>query len=132
MTRYNRWFFVILLFVFGITGCAVQEAILPTHDEVLIYELPLDLTYLRTVEALENVPGWELEETEKEKGIIRVRNVDYSNLIDADKRLVTFWVQRVDRNRTSVQIAPESQHVIGGDELLERVSQYVTRELQYH
>ena len=119
----------VILLGFTFSGCAVDKKILPAHDEVLIYQLPYDLAYLRTMEALESLPDWELEETEKEKGTIQVRNMNYSALFDADKRVAVFLVKRLGRNETSVEIAPQTQTVIGGDKLLERVAQYLSREL---
>ncbi|MCM8775191.1 MAG: hypothetical protein NC930_02385 [Candidatus Omnitrophica bacterium] len=114
-------------------GCAsyrdVTDKIVPIHDEVLVYELPFDLVYLRTLEALELVDGWELEETEKEKGLIRVRNINFSSFADADKRIATFLVKRISREQTSVELAPESQQVIGVDKLLKSVSTQMAREL---
>lgn len=112
-----------------VTGCAFREKVLPAHDEVLIYPLAFDLTYLRALEAVENIPNWELTETEKEKGIIRVRNTNFSRFGDADKREATIIVKRVGRRETSIEFAPESKRVVGGDKLLERIAQFVTREL---
>ena len=129
---YRQWHFSFLAAVILMTGCVLSkqaEKILPAHDEVLIYALPYDLVYLRTLEALENVDGWELEETEKEKGLIVARNVSFGNLSDADKRLATFYVTRINRNETSVALAKKSVHVLGGDTLLERISEFVSREI---
>ncbi len=121
--------FIDFFAVVAAAGCASQkEKILPVHDEVLIYPLSYDVTYLRTIEALESVDGWELEETEKEKGSIRVRNINFSSFDDADKRIVDFMVKRVDRNKTSVELAPASQRVLGGNELLKKVAAYLNRE----
>lgn len=111
-------------------GCAAEKKIPPAYEEVLIYQLPYDLVYLRVFEALENVNNeWELEETEKEKGIIRARNMAYSRLDDADKRTATILVKRLGRGQTSVALAPYSNQVLGGKELMKRISQYVSREL---
>lgn len=111
-------------------GCSsVADTILPTNDEVLIYELPFDLTFLRTMEALDSHPDWELEETEKEKGIIRVRNIAFSSLIDADQRLISFSVKRIGREETSISIVVYSQHVFGGDDLLALVADELSKEL---
>ena len=128
--RYFK-FLNILILGFGIffAGCATQNKVLPLHDEVISVHLPYDLTYLRTEEAIERVEGWELELTEKEKGVIVARNINFGTLDDADKRNVTFWVKRVGPRETSVQLAPQSQRIIGGGELLERVSQYLDHEL---
>ncbi len=121
--------FVFALAVSMMSGCAAQEKLVPVHDEVLIYDLPFDLTYLRTLEALERVPDWELELTEKEKGFVTVRNVNFSRFDDADERLVKVLVKRVGRNQTSVRLAPESQRVLGGEKLLAAVSKHMSREI---
>lgn len=110
-------------------GCAAQKKIPPAYEEVLIFPLSYDLVYLRVFEALENVNEWELEETEKEKGIIRARNTAYSRLDDADKRTATILVKRLEPGQTSVSLAPYSNQVFGGKELMKRISQYVSREL---
>lgn len=120
------WFFAAIV----LTGCAKDKTILPVHDEILTYPLAFDVTYLRTLEALENIPDWELEETEKEKGIIRVRNVAYSRFDDADKRVATFYITRVSRSETTIQLAPGSQQIIGGDKLLEKIKTNLGREVQ--
>ena len=112
-----------------LSGCMTQEKSFPAQDEVLLYALPFDLTYLRTMEAIDSHPDWELSYSEKEKGIITVRNIHHSSLTDADKRIITFMVKRVDRHETSVQLAPDSQYVIGGDELLKLVGKYLSNEL---
>ena len=121
----------ILVAALGIclAGCAAGNKVLPLHDEVLYFKLPYDLTYLRTGEALERVEGWELEQTEKEKGVIVIRNTNYSSWDDADKRSATFWLKRIGPKETSVQLAPQSQRILGAGMLLERVTQYLDREV---
>lgn len=130
MVRKNIWLVTILSLGVALTGCAsAKNKILPVYDEVLVYDLPYDLTYLRTIEALENVDGWEIEETEKEKGILVARNLNFSNLADADLRQATILIKRLNRNQTTISLANYSQHVRDGDKLLQRISQYVSREL---
>jgi len=113
----------------GFMGCAVAEKVLPVHDEILIYNLPYDLTFLRVMEAVDAVPGWDLQLTKKAQGIIQARNINFSQFGDADKRQVTVLLRSLGRKETSVQLAPESQRVIGGGKILERISLVVSREL---
>lgn len=122
---------LILLFsLFPLAGCtSTRDKLLPAYDDVLVYDLPFDLTYLRTLEALETVKDWELEDTEKEQGIIRLRNTAFSRFDDADLRQATILVSRISRGQTSVQFAPYSQRVVGGDKMLERISEYVSKEI---
>ncbi len=129
MRIFKYWNILMLSFSILSAGCAVKNKILPVHDEVLRINLPYDLTYLRTAEALQRVEGWELEATEKERGIIIVRNINFSSFADADKRSATIWLKRIGSRETSVQLAPQSQQVAGGDILLERVSQFLDQEL---
>ncbi len=113
------------------TGCQTRmaEKLRPSHDQVLVYPLAFDLTYLRTMEALENVEDWELEETEKEKGMIRVRNINFSQFDDADESVAVFLLKRLGRSQTSIELAPESRRVADGDKLFSRIEEFIAREL---
>ena len=119
---------LILILSLGLAACNTVGKVLPPNDEVLVYKLPYDLTYLRTMEALDSTGNWQLEETDKEKGTLSVRDTNYSRLDDSDLRVVTFWVKRVDAGTTSVSIDPASQKVYGGKQLLEAVGTTLGRE----
>jgi hypothetical protein len=123
-------FVLILILGLGLAGCNTVAKVLPPNDEVLPYKLPYDLTYLRTAEALNSVENWQLEETDKERGIIRVRDMNYSRLDDSDMRVIDFVIKRVDPETTSVSIAKESQKVLGGKKLLEVVGEALGREIK--
>ncbi len=112
----------------SLVGCAAENAILPLHDEVLRVPASYDVAYLRTLETLERVEGWELESTEKEKGILVARNINFSSLADADKRSATFWIKSLGPRETSIQLAPQSQRILGGNKLLQRISQSFSEE----
>lgn len=107
-----------------LTGCA-GEKVFAVHDEILTFPLPMDLAYLRTMEAVESHPDWDLIETDKEKGLIVIRNLRYSSFADADQRQIALELKRVGSRQTSVEIAPKSQSVVGGDEILELIRQYL-------
>lgn len=119
---------LILFSLLLLAGCTTfsneqKNRLLPKHDEVLLYNLPYDLTYLRTLEALQINRDWELHSTEKEKGIIRVFNRSgYSRFGDEDKYEIIFLVKRITRDQTSVSIHPNDQRIPGGGKLLENVS----------
>lgn len=124
------WVMLAVLLLAPLTGCAsFRDEAVPAHTEVLIYDLPYDLTYLKTIESVESVDGWELDETEKARGVIRARNTEFSNLADKDKSTATFLVKRINRSQTSIELAPESQRVLGGATLMKRISEYVGSEL---
>ena len=120
----------ILALGLGVAGCNTVGKALPPNDEVLVYPLSYDLAYLRTMEALDAVDHWQLEETDKEMGIIKVRDTNYSSLDDADLRVITFLIKRVNRGTTSVSIDPASQKVYGGAELIRAVSAALAREVK--
>lgn len=121
---------LLLVLGLGFSACNTVGEVLPPNDEVLVYPLSYDLTYLRTMEALDGRGSWQLEETDKEKGMVSVRDTNYSRLDDSDKRVITFQVKRVDRGTTSVSIAPESQKVYGGAELMKAIGSALGREIQ--
>jgi hypothetical protein len=125
-------FVLILILGLGLAGCNTVGEVLPPNDEVLVYKLPYDLTYLRTLEALNSVGTWQLEETDKERGMISVRDTNYSRLDDSDLRVITFVIKRVDLETTSVSIDPKSQKVFGGKKLLEVIGRALGCENKSH
>ena len=128
--NYFSKFVLILILGLGLAGCNSVGEVLPPNDEVLVYKLPYDLTYLRTMEALNSVENWQLEETDKERGMISVRDTNYSRLDDSDLRVITFVIKRVDRGTTSVSIDTQSQKVFGGKKLLDTIGEALGREIQ--
>ncbi len=93
----------------------------PRYDQVLVYNRPYDVTYLRTLEALNNISGWVLQETDKEKGLIVLRNREYGHAFDKDKRVARVILKRVSREQTSVELDTPSQRLEEGGELLESI-----------
>jgi hypothetical protein len=130
--NYFSKFVLVLILGLGFAGCNTVGEVLPPNDQVLVYKLPYDLTYLRTLDTLNATENWQLEETDKEKGTIRVRDLNYSRLDDSDLRVITFVLKRVDRGTTSVSIEPESQKVFGGKKLLDAVGETLGREVKSH
>jgi MFS superfamily sulfate permease-like transporter len=128
--NYLSKFFLILILGLGLAGCNTVGEVLPPNDQVLVYKLPYDLTYLRTMDALNSAGTWQLEETDKERGTLSVRDTNYSRLDDSDLRVITFVVKRVDRGTSSVSIEPKSQKVFGGKKLLEAIGEALGREIQ--
>ncbi len=116
------------LFIFGfiflslVSGCATAKEY-PKYDQVLVYDKPFDYTFLKTLEALNTFSGWTLEETDKNKGVIILRNTEYSSLFDHDKWLVRFNVVSLGRKKTSVSIDPDSQRNAMGGDLLKRIDE---------
>lgn len=101
-------------------GCASTKDY-PKYDQVLVYDRPYDYTYLKTLEALNTLPGWVLDETDKNVGLIVMRNVQYGHLFDRDKWVARFTVKSLGRKKTSVELAPTSQKLTQGGDLLKRI-----------
>ena len=123
----NNILAIIFLLLFSF-GCKREEAVLQPHDEVLVYSLPMDLAFLRVVEAAEVHPDWEPDWTDKEKGIIHLRNVRYSSFADADRREATLLVQHRGPEGITIQLDPQSQSVVGGDEILNLIRKALSEE----
>lgn len=101
-------------------GCSSLKDF-PRYDQELVYDQPYDYTYLRTLEALNTVSGWTLEETDARKGLIVLRNTQYGHLFEKDKWIARFTVKSLARTKTSVALEPSSQQLEQGGELLERI-----------
>lgn len=117
--------FVTLLMLSLGSGCSTFRDY-PKYDQVLVYDRAYDYTFLRTMEALNTVKGWSLEETDKEKGLIVIRNTEYGNLFDRDKWIARFIVKRLERKKTSVSLDPATQRVSEGGTLLKRIDHVMT------
>ena len=128
--NYFSKFVLILILGLGLAGCNTVGEVLPPNDEVFVYKLPYDLTYLRTLDVLTAIENWQLEETDKERGFISVRDMNYSRFDDSDLRVITFVIKRVDRETTSVSIDPKSQKVFGGKKLLDAIGEALGREIK--
>lgn len=121
-----------LIFVTGFSSCSAfkkhilrheQEA--AVYDRVLVYDRPYDYTFLKTIEALNTFPEWVLEETDKNKGLIVIRNTQYGHLFDRDKWVARFNIRRLDKRKTSVALEPASQRIEKGGELLDRIDEVI-------
>jgi len=89
----------------------------------------MDLVYLRTMEAIELDPDWGMDHTIKEKGLIYLRNLRYSSFADSDRRRATLVLKRTGPRRTSIQLAKESQSIVGGGELLALIKRQLSSEV---
>ncbi len=104
-----------------LTACIHQPLV--KHEEVLIYNRAYDYTYEGVLRALDNADPWQLGHTDKPRGMIVAYNTKYWDSLDADKRTAVILVKRVDRRKTSVELSPESQNVIGVADILKSIDQ---------
>ena len=110
------------IFLTVLVGCASTKDY-PKFDQVLVYDKPFDYTFLKTLEALNSFPEWTLEETDKNKGVIILRNTEYGHVFDHDKWVVRFNVVSLGRKKTSVAIDPPSQRNEQGGNMLKRIDE---------
>ena len=71
--------------------------------------------------AKNRTPGWNIYDTDKEAGIISAWNDTYESLTDADRRQATFFIKRLGREKTSVQLTEDCQSVVGVGDLLREI-----------
>ena len=105
-------------------GCAGAEERL-SYDKVHVYERPFDFTFLKTIQAVNNFENWILEETDKEKGILVFRNIEYGHLFDRDKQVARFVISRVGSDKTSVMLDPTTRKFEEAPEMFERIDSFV-------
>ena len=89
-------------------GCASNKKKLSYADyPVYTYEQPYDLVYKKALDILSDQPGWILETTDKNEGIIRLASTQYANILDMDTQKGQFVVKMVSRKETSIEFDPE-------------------------
>lgn len=109
----------IACFVGILTACVHQPLV--KHDEVFIYNRAYDYVYDGVLRALDNAGTWQLGTTDKGRGMIAAYNTKYWDTLDADKRTALILVKAIDRKKTSVELSPESQRVIGVGKVLKSI-----------
>ncbi|MBI4550121.1 MAG: hypothetical protein HY714_04270 [Candidatus Omnitrophica bacterium] len=109
----------LLAAIFLAAGCVHSPLV--KNDEVLIFNRAFDYTYDGVLRAIDTAAPWGLSHTDKQNGVIVAFNQDYWDTLDADKRTAVIQIKTIARKETSVQLAPESQHVIGGADLLKAI-----------
>lgn len=115
----KRKYSIAAVLILLIAGCVRQPLVV--HDEVLIYDKPFDYVYLGIIRSVDNTDHWDVSHTDREKGLINILNHHYGDPFDADKRQITIVVKRITKGKTSVQIAKDSQRVIGAGEIMKEI-----------
>lgn len=104
------------------------KAIFPARDEVLIFHKAVDYTYLRVLDAVLNTPYWTLYETDKREGLIRAYNEKWGDPYGPmEQRIATLRIKRLTRDRTAVELDPASQTLIGVDDLMKSIKEFMNR-----
>ncbi|HNV87266.1 MAG TPA: hypothetical protein PKL97_09950 [Candidatus Omnitrophota bacterium] len=118
----------IVILIFGIFGCAHKSYLpYPKVDTVLVVNRPFDFTYLEVLKALDELHDWELSNTEKSAGVIVLNNQKYWDTFDADKLQAVLVIKSIDRTTTSVSLAPESQTVIDGKDVMNAMEKALSK-----
>ena len=112
--KYGVLFFILIV-ISTVCGCRTfDETVI--HDELFTYDAAYDVAYLKVLDAVNNTPGWRLVGTDKEAGKI----IAFSEAFTRDDR-VTILVKRINRKKTSVELAPTSQSIRGAEEILKEI-----------
>ncbi len=102
---------------FLMTGCNALDKNVVVHDELFTYEVSYDRCYMVILDVIASkTDGWKLLDTDKPKGVIRAR-------VDSFMRddIATVIVKRLDKRKSSVELAPDSQTMKGVDQILKEI-----------
>lgn len=105
-----------ILVVLPFAGCKVFSDSVIIHDELFTYTMPYDKGYMMVVEAVNEAPGWRLVGADKRKGTVASYNEKFMN----DDRVVIL-VKKIDDEKMSVELAPDSQSIRGVEVLLKQI-----------
>lgn len=100
-----------------ICGCNTA-ADLVVHDELFTYEMTYDKVFLFALDAIEKTEEWDLVMTNKDEGVIKVRAKDFMN--DDEVKVV---IKRIEKGKTSLELAKDSQRIRGVETLLKAIDQ---------
>ena len=123
---------VLIVFVLlGASGCSflknnfAEESVPPSKE--LVYDKAQDYTYLVVLDAVTQVPGWELYFTDESTGKIQVYDSRFKEVMNTDDRVVTIWVKPLARNKTTVALDEASRMKLRSHELIDAIEQRMIR-----
>lgn len=124
MKNFVKFSAVFACLVWGITslGCATSNKLTTAREantRVLVYDNPYDLVFLRVIESADLLETWDVEITDKEKGLVSFHNTNFGAFSSEDERTISVLLKRINRSQTSVQLAPYSQKALDTDKLLD-------------
>ncbi len=118
-TNFKRVVFLLLPLIFSLSGCNMLdyfERSKIVHDELFTYDMHYDKAYLKVLDAVSDLPNWYLTGTDKQNGIIRVEAKKFTR-----DTVATVIIKRIDNNKVSVELAPDSQNLKGVEEILKAI-----------
>ena len=118
MKKKNNSFKVMVVFslLCILCGCYTFGDQLIVHDELFTYDVAFDAAYLRILTVLDNIDDWRLVGTDKNAGAIILRTTALSK--DDE---VMILIKRVSRQKTSVELHPDSQKIHGVEKILKAI-----------
>lgn len=121
---------LIVFVLLAASGCSffkrnLSEESVPAAKE-FVFDKAKDYTYLVVLDAVTQMPGWELYFTDEPTGKIQVYDSRFKEIMNTDSRVVTIWVKPVARNKTSVALDPDSRMKLRANELLDAIEHRMT------
>ena len=131
MSKQRLLILLIVLVSISSTGCSslrknVSDETLPA-DRQLVFDKAKDYTYLIVLDAVTQIPGWELYFTDKNSGKITVYDSRFKEIMNTDDRVITIWVKPIERSRTAVSLDEGSIRKLRANELLDAIEQRMAR-----
>lgn len=96
-------------------------------ERELVYDRALDYTYQVVLDAVNETGTWNLYETDKTAGKIRVFDSRYKELFNPDDRVVTIFVKPLARRKTVVSLAKDSISKFRAAEVLDAIEARMSR-----
>jgi len=107
---------MVLLLACSMGGCKSFEEDLIVHDELFMYEKGYDYVFMKVIDAVDEMDGWRLIDQDIKLGAVTVRSADF--MCDDE---VDVMVKRVDRKKTTVELAAKSQQTKGVEKILKAI-----------
>ena len=131
MSKQGLLLLLIVLVSIGSTGCSSLRKNLSDEalhaDRQLVFDKAKDYTYLVVLDAVTQIPGWELYFTDKTSGKIAVYDSRFKELMNTDERVITIWVKPLERSKTTVSLDEGSVRKLRANELLDAIEQRMGR-----
>ncbi len=110
-----------------LTSCANQSGLLPADQissrasQPIIVQRAYDVVFLSVFEVVDSLEAWNPEVTDKNEGTIRVKNIQFGKIGDADTRMLTIEIVRDSKTQTQIRLDQDSQRVIGASDVMDAI-----------